>query len=191
MELERLDFEAIHAEFRPRIRRYLGRLAGEWDAEELTQEVFLRVSQALDGFRGDSQLATWVYRIATNVALDRLRSASSRPAIHEPLTADTLADTAAAPDEIAGRDEMRDCIRRFVDQLPPDSRSVLVLSEFEELADRHVAEVLGVTVGTVKVRLHRARARLREALTGGCELYHDEKNDLACIPTISRVSFHR
>jgi RNA polymerase sigma-70 factor, ECF subfamily len=189
MEQAPLEFDTIHAEFRPRIRRYLARLAGDSDAEDLTQEVFLRVSRSLVRFRGESSIATWVYRIATNIALDRLRGRSSPERSEEPLADDGLADPAAPPDEAAGRDEMRQCIRKFVDRLPPDDRSVLVLSEFEGLADRDIAEVLGVTVGAAKIRLHRARARLRKALTEGCDLHHDERNELACDPTISRVSF--
>jgi RNA polymerase sigma factor (sigma-70 family) len=68
------DFQTIHAEFRPRIQRYLARLVGESEAEDLTQEVFVKVHRALPSFRGEAQLSTWIYRIATNAALDRLRS---------------------------------------------------------------------------------------------------------------------
>jgi DNA-directed RNA polymerase specialized sigma24 family protein len=69
-----LDFQRVYEEFQPRIRRYLARLAGAAEAEDLTQETFLRVNHALEGFRGDAALATWIYRIATNVATDRLRT---------------------------------------------------------------------------------------------------------------------
>src|SRR3972149_6048508 len=68
------DFQRVYEEVRPKIRRYLEHLAGAREADALPQEPFIRVSRALAGFRGDSALATWVYRIATNVALDRLRS---------------------------------------------------------------------------------------------------------------------
>ena len=71
-----LDFQKIHDDFRPRLQRYLTRLVGEFEAEDLTQEVFLRISKALPTFRGDSQLHTWIYRIATNAAVDRLRASS-------------------------------------------------------------------------------------------------------------------
>ncbi len=69
-----LDFHRVYDEFQPRIRRYLARLAGATEAEDLTQETFVRVHHALEGFRGDAALATWIYRIATNVATDRLRT---------------------------------------------------------------------------------------------------------------------
>jgi RNA polymerase sigma factor (sigma-70 family) len=64
------DIDSIYREFQPKIYRYLSRLSGQTDATDLTQEVFLKVSQALDTFRGESSLATWIYRIATNTAYD-------------------------------------------------------------------------------------------------------------------------
>ena len=72
------DFEQIYADFRPRIHRYLTSMVGELEAEDLAQEVFVKLSQALDTFRGEAKLSTWIYRIATNAALDRMRSPSFR-----------------------------------------------------------------------------------------------------------------
>ena len=69
-----LEFPQIYTAYWPKIARYLARLVGEDEAEDLTQEVFIKVSQALPGFRGESSVSTWLYRIATNAAYDRLRS---------------------------------------------------------------------------------------------------------------------
>ncbi|MFI5179273.1 MAG: sigma-70 family RNA polymerase sigma factor, partial [Vicinamibacterales bacterium] len=68
-----MDFPKLYAEFQPKIRRYVSRLIGANEAEDLTQDVFLKVSQALPAFRGEASVSTWVYRIATNSALDLLR----------------------------------------------------------------------------------------------------------------------
>jgi RNA polymerase sigma-70 factor, ECF subfamily len=70
-----LIYQQIHEDFQPGIRRYLTRLVGESEAEDLTQEVLVKISQSLTSFRGESQLSTWIYQIATNTALDRLRRA--------------------------------------------------------------------------------------------------------------------
>ena len=173
------DFEQVYREFSARIRRYLARLAGDHQAEDLTQEVFVRVSRSLGGFRGDSKLSTWIYRIATNVALDRLRAAKDdRPLEDEA----AIADPEATVEQALIRDEMRECIRDFVGALPADSRAVLALSELEELTDREIAEVLGIGVEAMKMRLHRARARLRASMTSGCDVYRDERNEVACHP---------
>jgi RNA polymerase sigma-70 factor, ECF subfamily len=183
------DFQRVYDEFHGRIRRYLARLGEPANADDLTQETFARVSQALAGFRGEAALSTWIYRIATNVALDRVRSrgfqlealAASADAL------ETLSTTPVIEDDIA-RGEMSACVREHVDQLPPDYRTVVVLSELEELPDREIAEVLGVSLEAVKIRLHRARARLRQGLEHGCDFARDERNEFTCEPRRDDVS---
>lgn len=175
------SFQPLYEEFQPRILRYLARLVGVADAEDLTQEVFAKVGQALASFRGDAKVSTWIYRIATNAAIERLR----RPQLDRPArddAAEAAVDQEPTVDRTIVRDEMHDCIRGYVASLPPSYRSTLVLSEYEELSDQQIADVLGITVGTVKIRLHRARQRLKQELGSGCALYRDERNELACEP---------
>jgi len=73
------------------------------------------------------------------------------------------------------RDEMNDCIRGYIEKLPDDYRAALVLSEYEGIKNSEIAEILGVTLGTVKIRLHRAKAKLKEELEANCELYWIEE----------------
>ena len=180
------EFNGIFQEFQPRIHRYLGHLCGEADAGDLTQAVFLKVSQSLAGFRGDSSLATWIYRIATNTARDHALSSLTRQRQEEVLfdengTVDDLPD-----EDVPGtereyiRREMNACIRGVVDQLPESYRAVLLLSDFEELTNAEIAGVLGVSVDAVKIRLHRGRSALRRAMECRCSFYHDERNELMC-----------
>ncbi len=189
-----LEFQKIHDSFRPKIVRYLTRLVGEHEAEDLTQEVFVRVSQALKTFRGESQLSTWIYRIATNAAFDRLRSPSFQRIVHNRLSNDSNAEggmeiedkdswTGEKPPSAETsliRKEMNQCIRNFIENLPADYRTVVVLSELEGLQNNEIAEILEVTLDTVKIRLHRARAKLKRELETHCSFYRDERNQLAC-----------
>src|SRR5512139_1811025 len=78
MDVGELEFQKIYDLYQPRIHRYLAHLVSELEAEDLAQEVFVKVSQGLKTFRGESQLSTWIYRIATNTAIDRIRSVSYR-----------------------------------------------------------------------------------------------------------------
>ncbi len=180
------EFDGIYQEFQPRIHRYLGQLCGEADANDLTQTVFLKVSQSITGFRGDSSLATWIYRIATNTARDHAHSSLARQRGGEVLfdddgTLDDLPDGDAPGTEREYiRREMNACIRGVVDQLPEGYRTVLYLSEFEELTNAEIAGVLGVSVDAVKIRLHRGRSALHRAMECSCSLYHDERNELMC-----------
>lgn len=187
----KLEFQSIYATFSEKIRRYLGRLVGETDAEDLTQEVFLKVSRALESFRGEAQFSTWVYRIATNVAMDRLRSPSFRHIDQKNSLVDSLGDDEDDGDSCSGeeilfidrqliRKEMNECIRDIIDRLPENYRTVVALSELEELSNHEIAEILQVSLDTVKIRLHRARERLKKELESHCTFYRDERNELAC-----------
>ena len=80
MRAGELEFQRTHDTFRPKIHRYLTRWVGEPEAEDLTQEVFIKVSRAMKDSRGDAQLSTWIYRIATNAAIDKMRAPSFRQA---------------------------------------------------------------------------------------------------------------
>lgn len=180
------NFAEIYQEFHPKIHRYLRNLCGEADAADLTQAVFLKVSQALDGFREESSLATWIYRIATNTAHDHASSALSRQRgneqpVDENSSLDDFPDsTAPGTEREYIRREMNACIRGVAEQLPETLRTVLILSEFEELSNTEIADILGININTVKIRLHRARTALREAMTCQCNLYHDDRNELMC-----------
>jgi RNA polymerase sigma-70 factor (ECF subfamily) len=194
MPCKGLDFQEIYTSFQPKIFGYLSRMLDENEAEDLTQEVFVKVDKALKEFRGEAQLSTWIYRIATNAALDRLRSSSFRQRARECVQSDTSDQTMAEPedkdiwtgeqrksvDQQLIRKEMNSCIREYIDQLPEDYRAVLVLSEVEGFKNREIVEILGVSLDTVKIRLHRAKAKLKESLGSHCNFYLDERSELAC-----------
>ncbi len=181
------EFREIHDEFRPKIRRYLSRLAGPQDADDITQEVFEKVSRSLRDFRGESKLSTWLYRIATNTAMDWLRSARSKQSseafAERPELEDRNIWTGEGRSSIEQRLirlEMNDCIRNFIIRLSPEYKAILVLGELEGLKNREIAEILQVSIDTVKIRRHRARASLKKELEDGCTFYRDERNVLSC-----------
>lgn len=186
---DRLDFPHVYGEFHAKIHRYLERLMGPTDAEDVTQETFAKVSQALAQFREDSSLSTWIYRIATNAAYDRLRSRSSHGVRDVPLDEQpAVEDKGPGADQRLARREMNDCIDDYIARLQASYRSALILSEHEGLTNKEIADALGVTLNTVKIRLHRARARLRKDLGDGCDFYRDDRNEFACDPKPKDVS---
>jgi RNA polymerase sigma-70 factor (ECF subfamily) len=188
MSANEQEFQKIYDIYQPKILRYLSRLAGEHEAEDLTQETFVKVHQGLEKFRGESQLSTWIYRIATNTALDRLRSPSfqrtAQGSLSENLDESKIADRVICTEKKRPlieqqliRDEMNDCIRGYIEKLPENYRTVLVLSELEEFKNNEIAEILGVTLDAVKIRLHRAREMLKEELINNCDSYWIEDNE--------------
>jgi RNA polymerase sigma-70 factor (ECF subfamily) len=177
-----LDFRQIYTDFRPKIQRYLTRLVGEYEAEDLTQEVFVKISQALSTFRNESQLSTWIYRIATNAAIDRMRTPAYQRTIQSGLLNGSDWDEWEDPDQdveiqveapsieqqLYGKERL-DCYCDFINHLPPNYRAVVALSDLEELAAKEIADILGLSLDAVKIRLHRGRTRLLEELKAHCK----------------------
>ena len=141
-------------------------------AEDIVQETFLHALTHLDRFEGRSSLGTWLYRIAHNASIDRLRRR-----VEVPLPAEADDDTAApmprsfidwawTPEEILGDLEALGQLRAAVDHLSETLRVVFLLRDVERLSTEETAEALGISPGAVKVRLHRARLTLRESLSG-------------------------
>jgi RNA polymerase sigma-70 factor, ECF subfamily len=182
-------FNKIFDEYHPRILRYLKRIVGPDDAEDLSQEVFDKINRGLKKFQGRSTLSTWIYRIATNTAIDKSRSTAHKyetghhsfedETCHES-TGATAVKAPPVTDQLVIRKEMSECINEFIDNLPPEYKTVIVLSDLEGFANREIAEILGISLDNVKIRLHRARARLKKALQKGCDFYYTEGNTLAC-----------
>jgi len=186
---EKIDFNDVYREFYPKIIRYVSRLVEPNDAEDIAQDVFDKINRGLEGFQGKSKLSTWIYRIATNRAIDRSRSAAyKRAAEHTPIEdgadcdAQSVLEDHKSPvtDQLVIQKEMRECINEYIDSLPPDYRAVIVLSELEGLANQEIAEILDISLDNVKIRLHRARVELKAALNEACDFYYTDQNTLAC-----------
>jgi len=182
-------FPDIYREFYPKITHYLTRLVGEHEAEDVAQMVFEKVNNNLSTFKGEAKTSTWIFKIATNAALDRLKSPSYKRTPSGPLAPvpiqtieniEMASNKPTSPDQKVIRDEMSECIREFVDRLPPDYRTIIILNELEGFTNKEIAQILQISLDTAKIRLHRARATLKKSLESGCDFYHDDRSELAC-----------
>jgi len=172
--------EALEA-FRPRIRRHVRTLVrNAADAEDLTQETFLRAHRQLDALRTPEALAAWLFRIASNLCRDFLRpQARRRPAGgDEPGGGADVAADLPGLDELVEQAEMSSCGEELLGRLPPAYRRVLVLHDFQGHTASEIARSLGCAPGAVKIRLHRARDRFRTLLLECCDLYHNQRGAL-------------
>jgi RNA polymerase sigma-70 factor (ECF subfamily) len=156
--------DALYRRYRGPVQSYLYRLCGSVDlAEELTQETFLRACVGLISFRGDSSVATWLFRIARNAYLNSLR----RPSPARIDTDELLAiPDAGGEGDPAGRyaaQEQRTLIGIALGQLPEKQRSILLLRDSEGLSYAEIADVLEISLAAVKVNLFRARNAFRSA----------------------------
>jgi len=157
-----------------RVYRLALRMMGnEADAEDVLQETFLSAFKSIDHFEARSSLSTWLYRIATNAALMRLRRKEpEQVSVDEPLESDEgdlmprqFFDFCCLPEEDFLRDEARAEMQRAIDELPPTLRSVFLLRDIEGLSTEETAEALDLSISAVKSRLMRARLKLRERLS--------------------------
>jgi len=187
--ISKVDFARIYDEFYKRVTQYVTRIVGQNDSEDVTQEVFDKISRGIVNFRGESNLSTWIYRIATNTALDKLRTPafthfSRRSGLMEDINVEDDNEGAFHSEGLAEqnliRREMSVCVREYIDNLPPDYRTALTLSEMEGFKNQEIADILEISLDTVKIRLHRARAMLKRALDEGCSFYHNDQGSLAC-----------
>ena len=149
-----------------------------WDrqaAEDCAQEVFLRVYSHLDSYEPQAKFTTFLFRIARNLWIDRMRTA----AVHgKPLSLeapgaggderklqDRVASRAPSPVEILAREEQQVALRRAIDQLPEEQRAVVILSEIQGMKYQDIGAILDVPVGTVKSRMHTAMEKLKDLLS--------------------------
>jgi RNA polymerase sigma-70 factor (ECF subfamily) len=148
-------------------------MQNEAEAEDVMQETFLNAFKAIDSFEGRSGLGTWLYRIAHNAAMMRLRRPNPYTvSVEETLSPETqgivprqLFDWCCLPEEDFESDEVRTELEQAIGELPEALKAVFILRELESLSTAETAEALGLSPGAVKVRLHRARLWLRERLT--------------------------
>ncbi len=150
-----------------------GILRNPQDAEEVIQEVFLRVFQKLDSFKGESSFSSWLYRVAINTTYMKLRDRKGVSTfsfdqvgklLDEEMIKSGSGEWVARPDDELLTEEALRIISEAIDQLPDDFKTVLILRDVEGLSTDEVAEILGLTPAAVKSRLHRARLFLRDKL---------------------------
>jgi RNA polymerase sigma-70 factor, ECF subfamily len=141
--------------------RMLGNRA---EAEEVAQEAFVRAHRALGDFRGDAKLSTWLYAITSRLCLNRLASGERRLTRQGEDALLRLSDAGPRPDAALERRELETALGRAIAELPEDRRIVVVLRDIEGLSYEEIAQVLELELGTVRSRLHRARADLKEKL---------------------------
>ncbi len=175
-------FEAYHG----KVRACAAKLIGPEEADDVAQEVFIRVRRSLGTLEDPTKLGSWIYVITLNAVRDAVKKRSPRGDLEAPNSSDPLAlipdTTARTPEESVIRSEMVACYVDYVHRLPSTYNEVYVLSEFEELSNEEIARRLSVSLGTVKIRLHRARRRLFAELRRNCSCYVNERGELMGAP---------
>lgn len=178
---EPLSFQNVVRDLAQPILSYLLRYVGDHAvAEELQQETLIRINKGLSSFSGRSSIKTWAFSIASRVAADYFRHPDRRTRIVELNETSELVDPGRAIDERMVADEMNSCVRQVIDSLPDAYRAALILHDLEGLTLEQTAEIGECSPGAAKIRIHRARLRLREALKKKCTFYRDTDGVFRC-----------
>jgi len=169
-------FTEIVDRYKHRVCWLVRRMVGSAEDEDLTQEVFLRVYQAIPGFRGGSTFRTWLYRIAHNLCVTELRRRGRRGE-HLSLEEEgeekvhwLLSEPRADLEEEIARKDVSLSVRALIERLPASYRTVLTLFYIQQVRYEEIAEIMAIPLGTVKTYIHRARLRLRNLLLAESDL---------------------
>jgi RNA polymerase sigma-70 factor (ECF subfamily) len=185
------DLSEEFAGHRDAIYRYIVRIVRDPAvAEDLTQDSLLRAHDRLKTLESPSRLVPWLYRIATNLTYDRFRQASYR---NQPQSleaadgsdrglAEIVEESGPRLDKLMEQSEMSACVQKYMAGLPDSYRAVILLHDAEGLTNPEIAEMLGISLATVKIRIHRAREKLRVALGQACSFSADERGVVVCEP---------
>jgi len=173
-------FEALVERYQDKVYRLAFRfMRNETEAKEIVQETLLSVWRKLDGFKGDSQFSSWLYRVTANAALMRLRTQRRHPEVSTEELDPSFMDRggpaygqvtspgenwARRPDDELQSEELRTQLQQAIDELPEIYRTVFLIRDVDGFSTEETAEALDISVPTVKTRLHRARIALREAI---------------------------
>jgi RNA polymerase sigma-70 factor (ECF subfamily) len=182
------EFDAIVRDYRDRVVRYLASMLDDAAlAHDLAQETFIRVHKSMDGLRDAEARASWIFRIARNVAIDHHRSRSGRQgsltaSLDEPDCGTDLIDAGVSVENKLDEAEMTACMHSTIRQLSAPLRECLILRDLEGLGEQAVADIQECSLAAVKVRTHRARQQLRAKLHVQCGFYQDERGVLRCEP---------
>jgi RNA polymerase sigma-70 factor (ECF subfamily) len=155
------------------------------EAEDLTQEAFLRGHRERETLKDPKAMLSWLYCIATHVSLDWLRKrakASARESRAGLADIDPPDPKTPSMQQVLEQEQMSACVNRFLVGIPDTYRAVILLHDTHGLTGPEIASALGLPLATVKIRLHRARLRLKAALEAGCKFSCDERGVLVCMP---------
>jgi RNA polymerase sigma-70 factor, ECF subfamily len=154
----------------------------DWSADDLTQETFIRIQRHLDTVKDPAKVSAWIFRIAHNLCQDHFRASKKSARDANRIEVQWHGFRASPLQKKLEQDQMGRCVQEKMDFLPPSYRAVLVLADMMSFSTQEIAEILGISVANVKVRVYRARARLRAILEEHCTFEVDERNVLVCEP---------
>jgi RNA polymerase sigma-70 factor (ECF subfamily) len=173
------EFTQVYEDFYYKLNGYLKRLSNNgWIAEDITQETFVRYFEKANTIRESEKINAWMYRVAYNLYLDHLRKEQSNDVLGND---SEIQNSCCCTDKMYEKTQMNNCVQSKMKQLSLEYRTILHLSDELELSLNEISSILGISIENVKVRIHRARKKLKNILNAECELKVDEESVVMCV----------
>jgi RNA polymerase sigma-70 factor, ECF subfamily len=179
------DFDAELATIRPTLLAYIRCIVRNVEAaEDITQETMLRAYRNISGLRDNNRLLPWLYSIATNICRDHYRKnlKNYRETRDGASVNDLRDENAPRFEKVLECTEMGECVQRYFAELSDSYRAVILLHDVEGMTNQEIADMLGISLDTAKIRLHRSRKQLRDILSDVCHFHVDGRGILVCEP---------
>ncbi len=178
-----MDFWKIYDQHYDPVKKFiLAYVKDEWVADDLIQETFIKVQKNLNSVKDPAKLSSWIFRIAHNLCHDHYRQSKRASLNQRNIQQEIVSFKEAVVQKELEQHQMGECVQDKMDLLPPDYRSVLILSDILAFNQKEIAEILDISVSNVKVRIHRARKKFRSILEDHCSFEVDERSVLVCDP---------
>ena len=183
----KMEFWDIYHTHYERVKKFTCALVkDEWVADDLIQETFIKVQQNLSQLREEAKISSWIFRIAYNLCQDHFRKVS-QSAKNDRIS---IGESQILKEPLFQKEfeqhQMGACVQDKIRLLPESHRTVLILFDIMEFSHQEIAEIIDISVENVKVRLHRARKKLKTILEEECRFEVDERNVLICEPLARR-----
>jgi len=179
----KMDYWDIYHNYYERVKKFIFVLVkDEWAADDLIQETFIKVQKNLNQLREEAKLSSWIFRIAYNLCQDHYRKINQASKREHDSTEERQFLTEPFFQKKLEQRQMGECVQDKIRLLPESYQTVLVLFDLMEFSHQEIAEILDISVENVKVRLHRARKKLKTILEKECKFEVDERNVLVCDP---------
>lgn len=178
-----MEFWDVYDQHYFRVKRFIQAMVrDEYAADDLCQETFMRAQDSLESLKDQSKISAWIFHIAYNLCRDHFRKLKTRRAGQRVNPAEVEVMVQSSIQKELEQREMSQCVQEQVNLLPESLRTVIILFDLIGCTHEEVSEILGISRAAVKVRLHRARKRLKALLEQACTFETDERNVLICEP---------
>jgi RNA polymerase sigma-70 factor (ECF subfamily) len=178
-----MEFLEVYDQHYDRVKKFvLALVKDQWVADDLIQETFMKVGDRMHTLKDPAKISSWIYRIAHNLCQDHFRGLKREKSTASDLGAPLETIECVPPQGALEQHQMGLCVQDKVNLLPDSLRTVLVLYDVVEMSHKEIAAILDISLENVKVRIHRARKKLKSILEDRCTFQRDERNVLVCLP---------